>query len=117
MGGSPYSRARRYSSSTAMASSSPAGTCRGLGFEAGTLVVGVDELAEGVGQLPAGHDGLEALGQVRVVAMAPGQRRHLGREVGDEHRAPQVGLGGLLEELEQELARPPRAHRLDARLP
>ena len=39
--------------------------------------------------------------------MVPRQRRDLLRVVGDEDGAPQLGLGGLLVQLEQHLARPP----------
>ena len=49
--------------------------------------------------------------------MAAGQGRHLGRVVEDEHRPPQLGLGGLLVDLEDDLARSPALVRLDARRP
>jgi hypothetical protein len=39
---------------------------RGLVLEPGALLVGVDQLGEGVAQLAAGHDGLEALGVCRA---------------------------------------------------
>ena len=114
VGGNPYSRARRYSSSTSTdSSSSPAARLGRLLLEAGPLVVGVDQLGEPVAELAAGHHRLVALDQLGAVAVAARQRRHLGRVVDDEHRAPQPGLGRLLVDLEQDLARAPR--RFDVR--
>ena len=64
-----------------MASSSPAARAAGLVLEAGPLLVGVDQLAEGVAELPAGDDGLEALDQPGPAAVVAGQRRDLLRVV------------------------------------
>ena len=108
VGGSPYSSARRYSSSTAIGLVVAGRAWPGrLVVEPGPLVVGVDQLAEGVAQLAAGHDRLEPLDQPGAVAVAPGQGRDLLGEVADEHRPPQLGLGRLLVDLEQQLARAP----------
>ena len=51
------------------------------------LIVRIVELAEGVADLHAGHEGLEALHQARVGGLALRQRRELDRVVGDEARA------------------------------
>ena len=63
VGGMPYSSARMKSASSSWASSSPAARCRAWSSKRRALVVGIVELAEGVGQLPALHEELEALGQ------------------------------------------------------
>ena len=89
----------------------------GLVLEAGPLLVGVDQLAEGVAQLPAGHDGLESLDQPGPGPMVTGQRRNLLGVVGHEHRPPQLGLGRLLVDLEDELARTPALLDPDVAVP
>ena len=43
-------------------------------LEPPTLIVGVVELTEAVGQLPSSDEELEPLGQIRVGAMLLGQR-------------------------------------------
>ena len=62
------------------------------------------ELGEGVADLAAGDDRLEALDHVGQLAVVAGERRDLLRVVGDEHRSPELRLGGLLVDLEHELA-------------
>ena len=70
-----------------------------LAHEALALVVGVVQLAEGVGALHAADEALEALDEARVVRRLLGERADLERVLGDEHRLDQVGLDGLAEEL------------------
>ena len=53
----------------------------------------------GVGELAAGDDQLEALGQRRVVAVGAGQRRDLARVVDHEGRLDQQVLGALVVDL------------------
>ena len=53
VGGMPYSKAHRKSSSTSQASSSPAALKGGLGLKAGALIYGIVQLAEGIGVLSA----------------------------------------------------------------
>ena len=87
----------------------------GLVLEAGPLLVGVDELAEGVararGRRRSPSKRSTMSGQLAVVAR---ERRDLLRVVDDEHRAPELGLGGLLVDLEHELAGPVVGLHLDA---
>src|SRR5690606_16395869 len=64
------------------------GTGLHLALESPPLVDGVVELGEGVGVLGAGDDQFEAVGDVGVFAAAGGQRRHLGRVMGNEGRLP-----------------------------
>ena len=52
--------------------------------EALGLVLGVVQLGEAVGDLAAGDEQLEAVGDEGVVVVAPRQRRDLGRVRGDE---------------------------------
>jgi hypothetical protein len=84
--------------------------------EAGALLDGVDELGERVADLTSGDDRLEPLDQPRHLAVVARERRHLLRVVAHEDRPPQLGLGGLLVDLEHELARPPAAVGRDAEL-
>ena len=84
---------------------------RRLLLEAGTLVVGVGQLGEAVAQLTSRHDRLVALDELGPVAVAARQRRHLRWIVDDEHRAPQLRLGRLLVDLQQDLAGTPRRPR------
>ena len=79
----------------------------GLGLQDPALELGVGELAEGVAQLEAGHDGLEALDQPGLAAVGPGEGRDLLGVVADEDRPPELALGRLLVDLEHELARAP----------
>jgi hypothetical protein len=80
----------------------------GLRLEPLALVGRVDQLGEGVGELPAGRDQLEAFGDVRLGPVLAGERGHLDGVVEHEGRVPQVRLDQLLEQLEHELAGPER---------
>ena len=80
-----------------------------LGLERGELLGRVVLLAVGVAQLEPGDDQLEALDVGRVVAVHPGQRRHLARVVDAEHRADDVVLHLLVVDLLHEPARAPAA--------
>ena len=76
----------------------------GLLVEAAALLVGVVELAEGVGDLDPADERLQALDQARLGAVALGERRELDRVVEDEGRLDQVRLDVLGEEHVDELA-------------
>jgi len=78
------------------------------------LLVCVHQLGEGVAELSARHDRLEALHQPRPAAVVAGKGRHFFRVVADEHGPPQLGLGRLLVDLEEQLPRPPRGRYGDA---
>ena len=69
---------------------------RGLGFKAAALVDRVVQLGEGVAQLGAVGEELEALGHVRLILLALGQRRNRHRVIGDEGRLNQVRLDELI---------------------
>ena len=58
-----------------------------LVLEAQALLDRVVQLAVAVGELAAVDEQLEALGEERVVAIGPGERRDLHRVAGDERRA------------------------------
>ena len=76
-----------------------AGLERGeLTHEALALVVGVVQLAEGVGALHAADEAFEALDEARVVGRLLGERTDLERVLGDEHRLDQVRFDRLAEE-------------------
>ena len=64
----------------------------------------IGQLGEPVAELSAGDDRLEALGIARPFPMLTGQRGDLDRVVGDEDRPPQLGLAGLLVDLEDEFS-------------
>jgi len=70
----PYSSARRKSSSSCCASASPRAQRRLL-LEATTLLVGIIELAERVGELAVLHEQLPPLDLRRVAAFGLGERR------------------------------------------
>jgi hypothetical protein len=74
--------------------------------EARRLVFGVVQLGEAIGDLAAGDEQLEALGDLRVAVAAARQRADLGRVVDDEGRIPEIGFGSLLEELQLQRAEP-----------
>ena len=74
VGGSPCSIAARKSSSMRIASSSPPACAPRLRQERLALVDRVVELGEGVGQLAAGDEELEALDEIGLAREALGQR-------------------------------------------
>src|ERR1700730_2407620 len=69
----------------------------GLVFEAGSLVVRIVELREGVRDLLARNEELEAIGQARVTGTAPRQWRNLDWVPEDERRLHQRVLHEFLE--------------------
>ena len=70
----------------------PAAQLLGLGLEATALLVGIVELREGVGDLEPSREGLPALDQPLLGAMALGEWRHLDRIVEHERGLDQVRL-------------------------
>ena len=75
-----------------------------LRVEARRLVLGVVELGEAVGELAAGDEELEALGDRRVGVGGARERRDLGRIVDDEGRLRELRLGDFLEQRELQRA-------------
>ena len=75
------------------------GLVAGLLLEAAALVHGVVQLGEGVADLLAHDDGLEALDDERVVRAALGQRAQLERVVDREGRLDETRPHGVLESL------------------
>ncbi len=63
-----------------------------LFLKAFSLVDRIVQFAEGVGNLPAGDKQFKAIGDTRVVLVAPGQRRDFGRVGGDKGRIDQFFL-------------------------
>ena len=67
-----------------------------LGFESLRLVVGVVELAEGVGQLAPVDEELEAIDIRRIGIVAASQRGDLPRELGDKDRCRFCSVRGAV---------------------
>ena len=78
-----------------------------LQLELRPLLDRVGELAERRDELEAGRDQVEVLREARIVAVWPGERRDLPREVAHERRLLDRALDELLEELLHDLARTP----------
>ncbi len=74
-----------------------------LGLEARALLVGVGELAEGVGDLHAAGERLPALGETLLGAMRARERRQLDRVVEHERGLDQLRLDELGEQVVGEL--------------
>ena len=73
-------------------------------FGVASLVLGVVELREAVGDLAPGHEELEAVGEEGILVVGARQRAHLGR-IGVHKGGIHEGvLGELLEELDLQLA-------------
>ena len=82
------------------------GLGRDLRSKALGLIVRVVQLGEAIGNLAASDEELETVGHERVIVVAARKRRDFGRVVGDEQGPVELGLGGLLEDLNQHLAAP-----------
>src|SRR5207244_7365545 len=81
-------------------------------LEAPALILGVVQLGEGVGDLVARHEELEAVDEARVAVVAARERRELDRELGDEARLHEERLDHRLEDRREEMAgRRLRRHR------
>jgi hypothetical protein len=80
---------------------------RRVGLEARALVERVVELAVGVGQLAPADHGLEALGELGVVAVRARERRDLARVVVHERRLDQRALARRLVDLRHQPTRSP----------
>mmetsp|Transcript_29697 Transcript_29697/g.82981 ORF Transcript_29697/g.82981 Transcript_29697/m.82981 type:complete len:217 (-) Transcript_29697:787-1437(-) len=74
-----------------------------LGLEAGALVDGVRQLGEGVGELPAGHEELEALRHPGLVPVRLGQRADRDGVLQHEGGLDEPGLHGRLEHLVEQM--------------
>ena len=72
------------------------------------LLDGVVQLAEGVAQLEAAGEELEALDVVRIVGLLLRERRDVGREVVDDGGLDEERLDDGLEEVVDRLARAAR---------
>ena len=90
VGGIPCSSASTKASSKGWASSSPRAELGRLLLEAAALLVGVVELAEGVGDLDPADERLPALDQALLGAVRLGEGRELDRIVEDEGRLDQA---------------------------
>src|SRR5437763_6912064 len=76
----------------------------GLVFEPASLVIGIVELREGIGDLLSGEEELEAVGQPRVAGSPASERRDFDRVSEHERRLDQRVLNQLLEQLGDEPA-------------
>jgi hypothetical protein len=100
--------------SSTCASSSPWARRLHLQQELALLLAGVVLLAEGVADLHAADERLEALDHERIPALDLGQRRDLARMVDDERRLDEGGLDELGEQLVEQSARARARTRLEA---
>ncbi|MNQ50011.1 hypothetical protein D3C85_639370 [compost metagenome] len=82
-------------------------------LEALGLIFRIVQLGEAVGQLAATDEELEAIGHVRVLVVAAGQRGDGSRVLGDEGRLQQHVLNGLFEDGGDHVAQLPALHQLD----
>src|SRR5215469_7631183 len=89
---------------------------RHLCTKARRLILRIVELGEAVGDLAAGEEELEAVGDERIGIVRPRQRRHLGRITVHEGRIQQRALGGLLEQRNLQAARAVLALEADTEL-
>ena len=103
-GGMPCSSARRKSSSIDVRLVVAGGALPQLRLEAAALIVGIVELGERVGDLPAGDEELEAVDELRRLLVAPRQRRDGDRILVHERRLDQLGLDEVLEQIEEQIA-------------
>ena len=109
VGGMPYSRAARKSSSTCIASASPAAASRDWATSRSRWSIGSTSSEYAVPCSAAKIDQVPLLGQPRVVAVLPGQGRVLLGEVGVEDRRRGLPLAELAVDLLQHEA--PRGSR------
>jgi hypothetical protein len=70
------------------------------------LVERIVELGEGVSQLTADNEKLEAVDDLGIRIVLPRQRGDFGRILGNERGMPQFGLGYRIEKLSQQFAVP-----------
>ena len=87
-----------------------------LRLEAFALIDRVVQLGVAVGHFLAGYHQFEAFGELGIVAVAFGQRRHFDRVVGDEGRLDHLPFGIGTEEFVDELAFAHRVVYLDVEL-
>ena len=85
-----------------------------LVLEPSPLLDGIVQLRVAVAQLARIDEDLEPLGEPRIVAIDPCERRDLGRVTGHERRAHDVGLAQRLEQLLDQLAAAPAFLPADA---